>query len=104
MANNYQKDKCEKSAPAVPERVSVALGELIGEVREGLLALAVGAGLQVLTAMMEADVIAACGPKGRHDPARTATRHGESGRSPSDCAAAQDARQRRVRGVGGADL
>lgn len=35
MAKNYQKDKCETSAPAVPERVSVALGELIGEVHEG---------------------------------------------------------------------
>jgi hypothetical protein len=34
----------------VAEWVSVALGELIGEVHEGLLALAVGAGLQVLTA------------------------------------------------------
>jgi hypothetical protein len=83
VANNYQKDKCEKSAPAVPERVSVALGELIGEVREGLLALAVGAGLQVLTAMMEADVIAVCGPKGRHDPARRATRHGHEAGSVS---------------------
>ena len=41
-----------------------------------LLALAVGTGLQVLAAMMEDDVAAACGPKGRHDPQRTATRHG----------------------------
>jgi putative transposase len=56
--------------------VSVALAELAGEVREGLLALAVGAGLQVMVAMMEADVTAVCGPKGRHDPARTASRHG----------------------------
>jgi putative transposase len=67
----------------VPEQVSVALGELVGEVREGLLALAVGTGLQVWTAMMEADVIAVCGPKGRHDPARTATRHGHEARSVS---------------------
>jgi hypothetical protein len=29
----------------VPEQVSVALAELVGEVREGLLALAVGTGL-----------------------------------------------------------
>jgi putative transposase len=83
VAKNYQKDQCEMSAPAVPERVSVALGELIGEVHEGLLALAVGAGLQVLTAMMEADVSAVCGPKGRHDPARTATRHGHEAGSVS---------------------
>jgi transposase-like protein len=64
------------TAPAVPEQVSVALAELAGEVQEGLLALAVGTGLQVMAAMMEADVTAACGPKGRHDPERIATRHG----------------------------
>ena len=83
MRKKYQNDKRETSQPAVPERVSVALHELVGEVREGLLALAVGAGLQVLTAMMEVDVTATCGPKGRHDPARTATRHGHEAGSVS---------------------
>jgi putative transposase len=62
--------------PTVPEQVSIALGEIAGDVREGLLALAVGAGLQVMTAMMAADVAAAAGPKGHHDPNRTAVRHG----------------------------
>ena len=75
MQKNYQKTDIESYAPAVPERVSVALAELAGEVREGLLALAVGTGLQVMAAMMEADVAAACGPKGRHDPGRAAVRH-----------------------------
>jgi putative transposase len=51
------------TAPAVPEQVSVALAELAGEVQEGLLALAVGTGLQVMAAMMEADVTAVCGPR-----------------------------------------
>ena len=83
MGKKYQNDQCETSAPAVPEQVSVALGELVGEVGEGLLALAVGTGLQVLTAMMEADVTAVCGPKGRHDLARTATRHGHEAGSVS---------------------
>jgi putative transposase len=73
VRKNYQNTEIETSHPAVPERVSVALAELTGELREGLLALAVGAGMQVLAAMMEDDVPAACGPKGRHDPARTAT-------------------------------
>jgi transposase-like protein len=36
----------------------------------------VGTGLQVMAAIMEEDVTAACGPKGRHDPERTAIRHG----------------------------
>jgi transposase-like protein len=83
VGKKYQNDKRDTSQPAVPEHVSVALGELVGEVREGLLALAVGTGLQVLTAMMEADVTAACGPKGRHDPGRTATRHGHEAGSVS---------------------
>src|SRR4051794_6303205 len=65
----------------MPERVSVALAELTGELREGLLALAVGAGMQVLAAMMEDDVTAACGPRGKHDPQRAATRHGHGGGS-----------------------
>ncbi len=43
---------------------------------QGLLALAVGAGLQVMNQLMEADVTAVCGPRGEHDPERTATRHG----------------------------
>ena len=76
MQKNYQKTDSEACAPVVPERVSVALAELAGEVQEGLLALAVGTGLQVMAAMMEADVTAACGPTGRHDAERSETRHG----------------------------
>jgi putative transposase len=63
-------------AIALPERVSVAMTEIAGNMQEGLLALAVGAGLQVMQALMEADVIALAGPKGKHDRARTAVRHG----------------------------
>lgn len=44
VRKKYQNGKRETTAPAVPEHVSVALGELVGEVREGLLALAVGPG------------------------------------------------------------
>jgi putative transposase len=83
VQKNYQKTDIESYAPAVPERVSVALAELAGEVREGLLALAVGTGLQVMAAMMEADVNAVCGPKGRHDADRSATRHGHGAGSVS---------------------
>ena len=76
VRKTYQNDQLDTSHPAVPDTVSVALAELAGEMREGLLALAVGTGLQVMAAIMEQDVTAACGPKGRHDPERTATRHG----------------------------
>ena len=84
MKQNYQTIDAAASGMVMPEGVSVALGEIVADVREGLLAMAVGTGLQVMAAMMDADVTALCGPKGRHDPARTAVRHGmEKGRSPS---------------------
>ena len=76
MRKIHQNEDIDTNQPTVPEVVSVALTELIGEVQEGLLALAVGAGLQALTALMEADVTTRCGVKGRHDATRTATRHG----------------------------
>ena len=59
-----------------PEQVSVAMAEIAENMQEGLLALAVGAGLQVMAALMEADVTALAGPKGKHDATRTAVRHG----------------------------
>ena len=76
MTKKYQKVEFDASALAVPEQVSVAMEEIAADMREGLLALAVGAGLQVMQQLMEADVASVCGPRGRHDPARTATRHG----------------------------
>ena len=76
MKKSNQIQSVDVSASAVPERVSVAMSEIAGNMSEGLLALAVGAGLQVMAALMEADVTALAGPKGRHDQARTAVRHG----------------------------
>jgi putative transposase len=58
-------------ATAIPERVTVAMCEIAENMEEGLLALAVGAGLQVMQALMEADVAELAGPKGRHDAMRT---------------------------------
>lgn len=60
----------------LPARVQEALGELVGVAREGLLALSVGVGLGVLAELMEEEVVEVVGPKGRHDPERTAVRHG----------------------------
>jgi putative transposase len=60
----------------LPEQVTLVLAELAGAAREGLLALAVGTGLQVLQAMLDQDVGRLVGPKGRHNPDRTAVRHG----------------------------
>ena len=76
MTKSYQTTEVDTSALAVPQQVAVAMNEIAADMREGLLALAVGAGLQVMAQLMEADVTAACGPRGQHDPDRTATRHG----------------------------
>ena len=76
MKKSSQNLPVDAMTPAIPERVSVAMAEIAENMQEGLLALAVGAGLQVMQTLMEADVAALAGPKGRHDAARTAVRHG----------------------------
>ena len=63
-------------APGLPQEVSLALADIAGVAREGLLAMSVAAGMAVMAAMFEAEVTAAAGPKGRHDPQREAVRHG----------------------------
>jgi len=79
MSKDYQK----KTVPGgtsgelvLPEAVSVAMAEIGGAVREGMLAMAVAAGLQVMEAMMQESVTALAGPRGRHQPDRRAVRHG----------------------------
>src|SRR3954452_25608097 len=66
----------EERVEELPERVREALGDLAGAAKEGLLALSVGVGLGVLHELMEAEVEEVVGPKGRHDPERSAVRHG----------------------------
>ena len=75
MKKDYQTSSSAAAMP-VPDAVTVAMADLAGELREGLLALAVGAGLQVMDALIEESVTALCGPKGRHDKDRQAVRHG----------------------------
>jgi putative transposase len=60
----------------LPAQIQEALGELVGAAREGLLALSVGVGLSVVHELMEAEVTEIVGPKGEHNPERTAKRHG----------------------------
>src|SRR3954466_9447989 len=69
----------EQSIEGLPESVLEALGELAGTAKEGLLALSVGVGLGVLHELMEAEVDEVVGLKGRHDPDRSAVRHGHEG-------------------------
>ena len=67
--------------------MQVALGELAGAAKEGLLALSVGVGLGVLSELMAEEVDDVVGPKGRHDPERrrcvTVTRPAGDARRPS---------------------
>ncbi len=76
MTKQYQTQRFDTSALAVPERVNLAMADIVEDIREGLLALAVGAGLQVMSALMDADVAALAGPRGRHNGERVAVRHG----------------------------
>jgi transposase-like protein len=82
VSNTYQK-RTRHAQPAplpgevsVPEQVIVSMTEIAGAAREGLLALAVGTGLQVMAAMFEDDVARLCGPGGKHNADRAGYRHG----------------------------
>jgi len=66
----------EASESPLPAEVQEALGELVGAAREGLLALSVGVGLGVVHELMKLEVDEVVGPKGEHNPQRTAKRHG----------------------------
>jgi putative transposase len=106
VTKNYQTNAPMTSAElrhAMPETVSVSMAEIAEDMREGLLALAVGTGLQVMQALMAEDVTAVCGPKGKHDPgpdrdpARHRGRLGHLGWPSGAGDQAEDARQRRFR-------
>jgi transposase-like protein len=60
----------------LPGEVQLALTGIASVAREGLLAMSVAAGMAVMRAMFDAEITAACGPKGKHDPGRVAVRHG----------------------------
>jgi putative transposase len=82
VSNTYQKTSRRAQLEplpgeiAVPEQVIVSMTEIAGAAKEGLLALAVGTGLQVMAAMFDEDVTRLCGPDGRHNADRAGYRHG----------------------------
>jgi len=67
-------------ADDLPEQVTIAVRELAGAVKKGLLALSVGVGLTFVHELFEAEVTRLAGPKGKHDPERRAYRHGQEAR------------------------
>lgn len=77
MSKTYQKSAKNASAELlVPEQVTVSLAEIAASAAEGLLALAVGTGLQVMETMFAEDAERLCGPKGKHNEQREGYRHG----------------------------
>jgi len=60
----------------VPEQVIVSMAGIAESAKEGLLALAVGTGLQVMAAMFGEDAERLCGPESKHNPGRAGYRHG----------------------------
>ena len=60
----------------LPASVQEALGELVLDAKQGLLALSVGVGLGVLHELLEVEVEEVVGPRGKHNPDRVAVRHG----------------------------
>src|SRR5271157_3332010 len=65
--------------PDLPQEIQLAMTDIAGAAREGLLAMSVAAGMAVMAAMFEAEVAEVCGPKGKHNRDRAAVRH-DSGR------------------------
>ncbi len=102
MTKNYQ-TQTTREVTASPEQLIVELTEIAGAVQEGLLALAVATGMQVMTTMMETDVTAICGPRGRHNPQRTAVRHGSEDGSVTLGGRRVPVRRPRVRTANGAE-
>jgi putative transposase len=70
--------EAEAQRVALPAHVQLSLVGIAESAREGLMALAVGAGLAVLHECMEHEVTEVVGPRGGHDSERTAKRHGHT--------------------------
>ncbi len=70
------RDEATAVAAGLPAEVSVALADVAGAVRDGLLAFSCSAGLMVIGQIMTEEMTAKVGPRGRHDPHRVATRNG----------------------------
>jgi putative transposase len=69
--------KDEATEAELPEQVQLAMDGLAGKTREGLLALSVAVGMKVMGELLEEELVRICGPKGKHDPERRASRHGQ---------------------------
>jgi putative transposase len=67
-----------QALPPLPEELRVAMTEVAGAAREGLLAMSVAVGLRVLAELLEAEIAAKAGPRHAKQPGRLARRHGSA--------------------------
>ncbi len=88
----------------LPDQVQVALGEIAGAAREGVLALSVACGLAVVGEIMAADVARICGPRGKHMPYRQVYRHGSEPRLVPLGGALVEVERPRMRSTGGTEV
>ena len=68
-------DRVVEAAGLTPE-LYLALADITDTAREGLLAMSVVTGLAVMQAMFEVEITVAAGDRGKHNPDRSAVRHG----------------------------
>ena len=97
---DYQTEQLDGPIP-VPTSVNVAMADIAATMHEGLMAMAVGAGLQVMQVLMDESVTDICGPKGKHLPDRGAVRHGSEDGSVSLGGRRVSVRRPRVRTADG---
>ena len=81
-------------------RLDRHLARFAEHMREGLLAASVAVGLEVMAELMDAEVTDLAGPKGKHNPARTAKRHGSQDGTVTLGGRRVPVRRPRVRSVG----
>jgi putative transposase len=62
--------------PELPNELRVAMVEVAGAAREGVLAMSVAVGLQVMAELLEVEIAAKAGPRHAKQPGRLARRHG----------------------------
>jgi putative transposase len=93
--------------PTLPVRLAGKMDEQLAlfasQMRQGLLAASVAIGLDVMSELLDAEVTEVAGPKGRHDPARAAYRHGSEDGKVTLGGRRVPVRRPRVRTVAGDD-
>lgn len=62
----------------LPVEASIAMADVAGAIREGLMAFCCSAGLLAVSPIMNEEMTTKVGPKGRHDADRVATRNGSA--------------------------